>query len=48
MAKHAHPSLTERLEKVEESPFLKRMGLVGALILAPVIALALAHYVGLY
>jgi hypothetical protein len=48
MAEHEHPTLPERLEKVEESPFLKRIGLVGALILASVTALALAHYVGLY
>jgi hypothetical protein len=46
MAEHAHPSLTERLEKVEESPFLKRIGLICTLILASVIALASAHYVG--
>ncbi len=48
MAEHAHPTLTERFDKMEESPLLKRIGLVSALIVALVIALAVAHYVGLY
>jgi len=48
MAVHAHRTLTERIDEMEESPVLKRVGLVGALIVALVIALALAHYVGLY
>lgn len=48
MAEHARRTLTERFDNMEESPVLKRIGLVGALIVALVIALALGHYVGLY
>ena len=48
MAERARLALNEQLEKAEESPFLKRIGLICALILASVIALASAHYVDLW
>lgn len=44
MAGHVRAALNERLERAEESPFFKRTGLICALILASVIALASAHY----
>ena len=48
MAEHAHRTLTEQFANLEESPVLKKVGFVCALIVALVVALALAHYVGLY
>lgn len=37
MAEHRHSSLVQRLEKAEESPAFKRIGLAGAAIVALVV-----------
>jgi len=48
VAEPVHPTLMERLEKAEETPSLKRIGLVGAAIIALVVIAAwtIAHFAG--
>ncbi len=48
MAEYVHPTLMERLEKAEENPSLKRIGLAGAAIIALVVLAAwtIAHFYG--
>ena len=48
MAEHRHSSLVERLEKAEENSSLKRIGFVGATILALIVIAAwtIAHFYG--